>query len=113
MEQALDRLSSQGYLDDRQTASLWVEQQLARKPQGPRKLLSGLLRRGVDSDLAHHIVSLQSENETALAKEAATRWLARTNTGDRAGLARHLDRLGFRTGTAVETVQGLRDQLQD
>ena len=113
IQEAIARLQSHGYLDDRDTTRLWVEQQLARKPQGARKLFSGLLRKGVDSDLAHEtITEILADNEATLAQEAAERWSARTPNGNAAGLARHLDRMGFRTSTAVSVVQHMRERLQ-
>ena len=112
IEQTLDRLTEQGYLNDSQTTQLWLEQQLARKPQGGRKLFAGLLRRGVDADLAQQWVQeLVEPEEKKLAQEAAERWLARSPNGKAAGLARHLERLGFATHISIQVVQGAKGRL--
>ncbi len=112
IEQALDRLAEQGYVDDTKTTRLWLEQKLARKPQGGRKLFAGLLRRGVEAELAQQMVREMVEpEEERLALEATEKWLARNPNGQKAGLARHLERLGFRAGTSIGAVQRVKSRL--
>ena len=107
--QALLRLESQGYLDDEQTAALWVKQQLAKKPQGTRRLLSGLRDRGIDSELASRTVDeALIDGEQATAWQAAERKMARSGKVDEKALARHLDRLGFGAATVMRTLERAR-----
>ena len=105
---ALGRLSEEGYVDDLATAELWVEQQLARKPQGSARLLSGLLRRGVDRDVARDTLQRHVEpREEELALAAAERWQVKAVRMEKAVLSRHLNRLGFRAGTIFGVVRRL------
>lgn len=103
------RLGEEGYVDDVETAHLWLEQQLRRKPQGPSKLLAGLLRRGVDGEIARDAVrELVDRREPELIEEALERRLARSGSHSEAALARHLDRLGFRAGAVLRAVRKRR-----
>lgn len=112
IDAAMERLQDEGYVDDDATARLWIEQQLARKAQGPSKLLAGLLRRGVDGDTARDAVREATRgNELGLAEEAARRHLTRSGKIGRAALARRLDRLGFNASVVARTLRRLSDEL--
>lgn len=105
VEATLERLRQERYVDDDATSRLWVEQQLRRKAQGPRKLLAGLLRRGVERDLAFTVVQEEADPlEDDLCRAAAERWRARSR-GDRNALKRHLERLGFRAAPVVRALK--------
>ena len=106
----LIRLEAENYLNDFETAHLWVEQQLARKPQGPSKLLAGLLRKGVSGQIARQVVTeLVTPQEDELVERAVQRWQARTQGGGRSALARHLDRLGFHGGVILRAINTVAD----
>ena len=105
ISQTLDRLAEGGHLDDRSTAEQLVAERLRRRPEGPRRLLAELLRRGVDGDVAQTVVDSAIDDELTLAEAAADRWRARSNAGEQA-LARHLTGRGFTPG-AIRSVLDL------
>ena len=114
VEETLERLRSYGYLNETETARLWVEQQLARKPQGARKLLAGLRSRGVDPDLASSTVDgALPEGELEMARRATERKLPSLRPGDEPALARYLDRLGFGASTVMRMVERARSHGAD
>lgn len=66
----LDRLQAKGLLDDRRFAELWLSSRLARRAEGPVKLVAGLRARGVsreDASAALRAV-LDAETELSLAR---------------------------------------------
>lgn len=52
VESALARLASQGLVDDTAFARQWARDAVTRGPAGPRRLVSALVRRGIDPELA-------------------------------------------------------------
>lgn len=96
VEEAVMRLRERRLLDDRGLAEDFVEQQRSQRPIGRRRLRAELLRRGVDAGLAEEVVSsISEEDDEAAARDAAARWQSRAAGGERAALARHLERRGF------------------
>ncbi|HEX2642156.1 MAG TPA: RecX family transcriptional regulator [Thermoanaerobaculia bacterium] len=103
IEAALDRLTREGYLDDRETAMEFTAARLAKGGEGRLRLRAEMARRGVDSAAAEAAVAaLAPEDDLPAAREVAARWASRrTRAGsplsqaDRASLARHLERKGF------------------
>ncbi|HEX6989057.1 MAG TPA: regulatory protein RecX [Bacillota bacterium] len=57
VQQALARLTRLGLVDDASFARQWVSDALARGPAGPRRLVAGLIRRGVDPELARTVAA--------------------------------------------------------
>lgn len=98
---ALDRLTAEGYLDDRRTAAEFTAARMQGSGEGRRRLRAELARRGVDAEVAEEAVAeLTPEDDLPAAREAARRWAARRPAGkppqaERASLARHLERKGF------------------
>lgn len=105
---ALDRLQSQGYLDDRRSAADFVTARLGRGGLGRRRLAAELARRGVGSEVAAEtLAALLPDDDLPAAREAARRW----STGSArkgaaaAALARHLERKGFSRRAIVILLQ--------
>lgn len=124
IESTLDRLTEQGYVDDRRTAEEFVRSRLARQPTGRRRLRHDLARRGVDHDLIDTVLTslVEDDEELASAREAAERWWARRGAGiaeddwdalqtRRAALARHLERRGFPRHAIVAAMRELRGEV--
>jgi regulatory protein len=101
IEAALDRLTREGYLDDRQTAMEFTAARLAKGDEGRRRLRAELARRGVGSEAAEEAVTaLAPEDDLPAARAAAARKIGRRAGGplsqpELASLARHLERKGF------------------
>ena len=122
----LERLSGQGFLDDRRTAEEFLRSRLGRKASGRRKLRHELMRRGVDAELADEVLNaaVDDDHEVELARQAAERWWSRRGEssvaeGDddswearqaiRSTLARHLERRGFAGRAIVEALRAVAD----
>ncbi len=98
----LDRLTTQGYLDDRKTAVAFVEKRLERGAEGKLRLKAELVKRGAPSEAISEafeaLAVLAPDDDRAPAREAAERWFRLHPRGpreDTAALARHLARKGF------------------
>lgn len=109
VESVLASLRQRGLLDDRHLAADFVERRREERPMGRRRLLAELTRKGVEPGLAEEVLSRISDDEDeAAARRAATLWLRRGG-GDRAGLARHLERRGF----GARVILALLDEAGD
>lgn len=53
---ALDRIESTGLLDDRRFAETWVRSRLRSHPEGPSRLRSALMAKGISASTAHAAV---------------------------------------------------------
>lgn len=96
IEEALERLTDQGYLDDRKAAQGFVAQRLARGSEGRLRLRAELEKRGAPAGAIEEALSaLVPEDDLELAREAAERWGRLHPRGEAAALARHLARKGF------------------
>ena len=95
IEEALDRLTGQGYLDDSKTAAGFVEQRLSHKSEGRLRLRAELEKRGAASDAVEAALASVPEDDLEPAREAAERWQRLHPRGEPAALARHLARKGF------------------
>jgi regulatory protein len=108
---SLDRLSEQGYLDDRAVARGFVESRLSRG-EGRARLRAELLRRGAPEEAAEQaLAELTAEDDLPAAREAAERWRRRGGRDPRA-LARHLDRKGFSRRAIVAVLSAEADGLE-
>ena len=106
----LERLTGVGAIDDRRTSREFVESRLRRGPIGRRRVYLELLKRGVDEGVAEEALAVSfPDNDLDAARAAALSWLHRTKR-DRAALARHLDRKGFRAGSILRVVEELRNE---
>ena len=95
IEDALERLAGQGYLNDDETARAFVEGRLARGAEGRSRLKAELVKRGVAGEAIESALShLTPEDDLSSAREVAAKW-ARGGKSDPQALARHLQRKGF------------------
>lgn len=95
IEEALDRLAAQGYLDDSKTAAGFVEQRLSRNSEGRVRLRAELEKRGAPAEAIEDALAALPEDDLEPAREAAERWARLHPRGEPAALARHLARKGF------------------
>jgi regulatory protein len=92
---AIARLTELGYVDDAATAAEYVRLQRERKGWGRTRLRAELLRRGVSERVAAEVLATSTdEDELELARRELVRW-RRGGGGERAQLARRLERKGF------------------
>ena len=95
IEEALDRLAGQGYLDDRKTAVAFVEHRLEHKAEGRLRLRAELEKRGAPADAVEEALATVPEDDLEPTREAAERWQRLHPRGKPAALAQHLARKGF------------------
>ena len=95
IEETLDRLTGQGYLDDSKTAAAFVEQRLSRSSEGRLRLRAELEKRGAPAEAIDGALAALPEDDLEPAREAAERWQRLHPRGEPAALARHLARKGF------------------
>jgi regulatory protein len=76
----LDRLEEMGFVDDKAVAAAFVRDRLLHRPRGKAALSSEL--RTIDQ-----VFETQETSDTDLAREMATKWIARQNAGALEALA--------------------------
>ncbi|HZV77862.1 MAG TPA: regulatory protein RecX [Candidatus Babeliales bacterium] len=94
---AIERCNSEGLLDDRLFARLYVERR--RRPIGNERLIGELVRRGIDGEAAAEAVALLDEDEGVRCAAAFERLLSKHPTIAYPSAARRLERLGFPAAT--------------
>jgi regulatory protein len=109
----LNRLETQGYLDDVRLAKEVASQRGERAGEGARRVRSELLRRGapeaaVDEALAESFAA----DDTEAAAAAARSWRERGGK-QTAALARHLDRKGFSRRAILSVLRSLGAEAED
>jgi len=111
---ALDRLATEGYLDDVRTARDFVAHRLERQAEGRLRLEAELVRRGAPREAIAAALAQVPEDDLEAAREAAEKW-GRGRKPDPAALARHLARKGFsrRAIFAVSNLDGVLDEGLD
>jgi regulatory protein len=95
IEEALDRLTGQGYLDDRKTAVAFVEHRQQHKAEGRLRLRAELEKRGAPAAAVEEALAAVPEDDLEPTREAAERWRRLHPRGKPAALAQHLARKGF------------------
>jgi regulatory protein len=94
IDETLEVLAAQGYLDDVATARTFVDERRRRSGWGSVRLRAELARRGAGEAAAVVIGEVAEAEEGELARRAAERW-RRQGGHNPAALARHLERKGF------------------
>ncbi|MCX8061526.1 MAG: RecX family transcriptional regulator [Anaerolineales bacterium] len=99
----LERLKSNGWLDDQQFAAQWVENRTSFRPRGKKALLLELRQRGVKTDVIEQ--ALEAIDETELAYQAAQKVVSRYRGLDKKTFQRKLYETLMRRGFSYEVVQ--------
>jgi regulatory protein len=95
IDEALDRLAAEGYLDDRRTARDFVAHRQEKGGEGWLRLKAELVKRGAAAEAVEEaLAGISAEDDLDAARDAAARW-SRSGREDAAALARHLGRKGF------------------
>ena len=114
-EHAISRCEELGYLDDEAYAVSFVRDRIRLGPRGMPRLVSELLSRGVDREIAERAIGValadEDVTEEELLRRVALRRLRSLRDVEpevaRRRLASFLDRRGFRTGAIRELVREL------
>jgi len=122
--EALEKLESLGYLDDRLYAKLWVEGRMYARPMGRWRLKHELRQKGIDPDIVSQTLKavLADGNETEVARKLARSWWERHHPASRSArgrrqhlgrLAAFLERRGFSHSTIAEVIRQLGGDYPD
>jgi regulatory protein len=105
-EEALVRLRTWGYLDDRRLALTWGQARMEGSHWGPCRLASALARRGVAAEVARDalVQLMQERDEEILAWGAAEKYRRSHANADGPGATRRLAAYLFRRGFSRQVI---------
>ena len=113
--EVIQRLKQRGYLDDLAFARFWLENRSRFKPRAPRAIRYELWQKGVDAAIIDAV--LAEVDVAELAYRAASSQVARhrglSRQDFRQKLGAMLHRRGFDGVTISETLQRLRQELEE
>jgi SOS response regulatory protein OraA/RecX len=93
----VERCKREGFVDDLLYAKLYVERKC--KAVGNGRIVSELIRKGIDCEAAAEAVASLEEDERSRCAAAFDRLAAKTPKLAYPSAARHLERLGFAAAT--------------
>ncbi len=113
ISEAIERLTTMGYLDDRAFAEFWVKERNASKPISARALRYELRQKGVARAIIDDVLDVQDESEIAVAavrkQMRRVRGLSRSEA--RQKLTAQLARRGFSSSTTREAIRQVFDEM--
>ncbi len=109
IDQAIDKLREQGYVDDEAFARYWVEQRDTHRPRGERAIVSELMQKGVSREVID--VALGGREPDADVKRARelirrplARWSALSDVDRKRKIQQYLVQRGFSYDVIDEVV---------
>jgi regulatory protein len=113
IDQAVERLSAMGYLDDEAFARFWVENRTMFKPLSPSALRYELRQKGISDAIMESVLS--EVDSSASAYKAAVGQARRFRGSDvktfRAKMSSFLQRRGFSYDIIREVIERLEEEL--
>lgn len=118
IEDVLERLKSNGYIDDTRFAQAWIENRSAFRPRSKRALAVELLQHGLEQEtIQNALENLDETQEETLAYQAAQKQLRRLAETDlpefRRKLGNFLTRRGFGYGVVRTVVERTWKELHE
>jgi regulatory protein len=111
IEETLSRLVSNGLLDDRKFASLWVENRLTFRPRGQRALAYELRQLGITDPIIQETLEETLPDEEMLAYAAAQKYVRKLVNLERQDFYRKLSNFLARRGFNYETAAAVVERL--
>lgn len=115
IEQVIERLRSQHYLDDEAFAHYWIDQRNRFKPMAPQALRYELRRKGVNNHIIDAIVETETDPDAAaleVARRQAHRWVHLGEAEFQKKLTGLLQRRGFRWETIRNVIRQVWQEEQ-
>ena len=114
IDQALDQLRAQRYIDDEAFARYWVEQRDAHRPRGERAIVSELMQKGIARDVIDLVIGdREPDAEVRRAREVIrrpiTRWMTLSDVDRKRRIHQYLAQRGF-SYDVIEEVLAHREE---
>lgn len=109
IDQAIDQLRAQRYIDDEAFARYWIEQRDKFRPKGERAIVSELLQKGVAREVIELVTGdREPGGEVTRAREAIrrpiTRWQTLSEADRKRKIHQYLAQRGFSYDTIDEVI---------
>jgi regulatory protein len=100
IDQALDQLRAQRYIDDEAFARYWVEQRDTHRPRGARAIVSELMQKGVAREVIDLVLGeREPDADVKRARDAIkrpiTRWMTLSEVDRKRKIHQYLAQRGF------------------
>ena len=100
IDQALDQLRAQRYIDDEAFARYWIEQRDSHRPRGERAIVSELMQKGVAREVIDLVLGeREPDADVKRAREAIrrpiTRWMTLSEIDRKRKIHQYLAQRGF------------------
>lgn len=110
IDQAIDKLRAQRYVDDEAFARYWVEQRDEHRPRGRRALVSELMQKGVSREVIELVVGeREPDSEVKRAREVIrrpiTRWMSMDEPERKRKIHQYLAQRGFSYDVIEEVIE--------
>ena len=110
IDQAVDQLRSQRYIDDEAFARYWVEQRDAHRPRGQRAIVSELMAKGVAREVIDIVMGDRGADvDVRRARDAIrrpiTRWMTLSDVDRKRKIHQYLASRGFSYDVIEEVLE--------
>lgn len=113
VDACVDRLGETGVVDDSSFAEMFVRDRVRLRPHGKRRLTQELRAKGVDGEMAQAaiegVMEREGATETDLARQAASKWRAKSGEDPQAS-RRRLYAFLARRGFGTEAIMAVLDE---
>ena len=111
IDQAVDQLRAQRYIDDEAFARYWVEQRDTHRPRGERAIVSELMQKGIARDVIDLVIGEREPDvDVKRAREAIrrpiTRWMTLSEIERKRKIHQYLAQRGFSYDVIEEVLAG-------
>jgi len=107
---ALDRLERDRLLDDQRYARAWAEERFRKRGEGPARIVSGLISRGIGGELAKRVTNELFEGSgRAEALERSLRRLMRSGRASEEKVVRRLRAEGWKPSELSVALESFRN----